>query len=130
MKSIAPIPYCIDIGFRHSVMFCNQETTKRVLWQTGNTQMKCSIMLHYIRVYTVCKGKKKTSDKIQYYFLFNYSLTALDMYVQWTIPFYFPLLFSFCLRSISDLHTFSICKQSSVVLRQIRTKTKLKLHKK
>ena len=26
--------------------------------QTVKTQMKCSIMLHFIRVYTVCIGKK------------------------------------------------------------------------
>ena len=27
----------------------------RKLWQTVKTQMKCCIMLHFIRVYTVCK---------------------------------------------------------------------------
>ena len=26
-------------------------------------QMKCIIMLHFIRVHTVCKGKKSSSDK-------------------------------------------------------------------
>ena len=31
--------------------------------------MKCSIMLHFIRVYTVCKGKKRASDKRIQYFL-------------------------------------------------------------
>ena len=30
---------------------------KRVLLQTVNTQIKCSMMLHFIRVFTVCKGK-------------------------------------------------------------------------
>ena len=32
---------------------CIRETPKTV-----KTQMKCSIMLHFIRAYTVCKGKK------------------------------------------------------------------------
>ena len=27
---------------------------QRVLWQTVKTQMKCSIMLHFIGVYTIC----------------------------------------------------------------------------
>ena len=33
---------------------CILETPKRVLWQAVKTQMKCSIMLHFIRVFTVC----------------------------------------------------------------------------
>ena len=33
---------------------CILETPKRELWQTVKTQMKCSIMLHFIRVCTVC----------------------------------------------------------------------------
>ena len=40
--------------------------------------MKCSIMLHFIRVYNVCKGEKDLQTKIQYYF--NYNPTPLDMY--------------------------------------------------
>ena len=32
-------------------------TPKRVLLQTVKTQMKCSKLLHFIRVNTVCKGK-------------------------------------------------------------------------
>ena len=36
---------------------------KQVLLQTVKTQMKCSIMLHFIRVYTVCKGKKVLRTK-------------------------------------------------------------------
>ena len=31
----------------------------KVFLQTVKTQMKCSIMLHFIIVYTVCKGKKE-----------------------------------------------------------------------
>ena len=55
------------------------ETTKRVLLQSVKTHMKCSIMLHIIRVYTVCKDHKRSSDKIVQHF-FNYNLTPLDMY--------------------------------------------------
>ena len=39
------------------------ETFKQVLLQTVKTQMKCSIMLHFIRVYTVFKGKKDLLTK-------------------------------------------------------------------
>ena len=41
---------------------CNWETLKRVSLQAMKTQMKCSIMLHYIRFYTVYNGKKRSSD--------------------------------------------------------------------
>ena len=33
---------------------CIQKTLKQVLWQTVKTQMKCTTMLHFIRVCTVC----------------------------------------------------------------------------
>ena len=36
---------------------CLLESPKRVLLKTMKTQMKCSIMLHFIRVFTVSKGK-------------------------------------------------------------------------
>ena len=39
-----------------------------VLLQTVKTLMKCSIMLHFIKAYTFCKGKKRSSDqRIQYH---------------------------------------------------------------
>ena len=41
----------------NSITLCIQETPKWVLLQTVKTQMKCSIMLHFIRVYTVSTGK-------------------------------------------------------------------------
>ena len=41
--------------------------------------MKCSIMLHFIWVYTVCKGKKYLQRKNTIFFE-NYNLTPLDMY--------------------------------------------------
>ena len=53
---------------------CIPETPKRVLLQTVKTQMKCSKMLHFTRVYTVCKGKKDLQTKE-----YN-NLTPLDMY--------------------------------------------------
>ena len=40
--------------------------------------MKCSIMQHFIRVYTVCKGKKDLQTK-EYNNFENYNLTPLDM---------------------------------------------------
>ena len=55
----------------------SQETPKRVLLQTAKTQMKCSIMLHFIRVYTVWKGKKIFSQKNTICF-WNYNLPPLD----------------------------------------------------
>ena len=42
---------------------CILETPKRVLLQTVKTQMKCPIKLHFIRVYTVCDGKKDLQIK-------------------------------------------------------------------
>ena len=48
--------------------------------QTVQTQMKCSKKLHFIRVYTVCKGKKIFKTKNTIYIFFNHNLTTLDMY--------------------------------------------------
>ena len=41
--------------------------------------MKCSKMLHFNRVYTVCKGKKDIQTK-EYNIFENYNLTPLDIY--------------------------------------------------
>ena len=47
---------------------CIRETPNQVLLQTVKTQMKCSIMLHFIRVYTVYKGKERSLDeRIQFF---------------------------------------------------------------
>ena len=45
---------------------CIRETFKRVHLQIVKTQIKCSIMLHFIRVYTVFKGKKELQKKKEY----------------------------------------------------------------
>ena len=45
-----------------------RETSKQVLLQNVKTRMKCSIMLHFIRVYTVCKGEKGRQTKNSIYF--------------------------------------------------------------
>ena len=63
-----------------AITLCIRETNKQVLLQTVKTQMKFSIMLHFIRVYTVFKDKKKSSDKKIPQFFSNYNLTPLDMY--------------------------------------------------
>ena len=36
------------------LILCVRVTPKWVLLQTGKNQMKCSMMLHFIRIYTVC----------------------------------------------------------------------------
>ena len=41
---------------------------KWVLLQTVKTQMKCSIMLHFIRVYTICIGKTDLQTKNTIFF--------------------------------------------------------------
>ena len=46
------------VRFSNLLNLSIRESPKQVLLQTMKTQMKCSIMLHFIRVYTVCKGKK------------------------------------------------------------------------
>ena len=43
--------------FTHGLTCVFGKTPKRVVLQTGKTQMKCSLVLHFISVYTVCKGK-------------------------------------------------------------------------
>ena len=45
--------------------------------------MKCSIILHFFRVYTVLKVKKDLQTKEYNVFLIN---MTLPRYVQWTIP--------------------------------------------
>ena len=47
--------------------------------QTVKTQIKCSIMLHFISL-TVCKSKKDLQIKEYNIFLENYNLTPQDMY--------------------------------------------------
>ena len=41
-----------------SVFSSKNNSSQEILLQTVKTLMKCSIVLHFIRVYTVCKGKK------------------------------------------------------------------------
>ena len=56
------------------------KTPKLVLLQTMKTQMKGCIMRHFIRVYTVCKGKKRSSDKKKQYIFLDYNLKPPDRY--------------------------------------------------
>ena len=53
-----PVYQCPPVSRMKRVNLCTWETPKRVLLQTVKTPMKCRIMRHFIRVYTVCKGKK------------------------------------------------------------------------
>ena len=57
---------------------CIRETPKREVLQSENTQTKCSILLHFMRVYT--KGKKDFQPK-NTIFVLNYNLTPQDMYI-------------------------------------------------
>ena len=54
-------------------------TPKSVLWQTVNAQMKCRIMLHFIRVYTVCRDKNDLQRKKHNIFLQNYNPSIYTM---------------------------------------------------
>ena len=56
---------------------CVRETPKRVLLQRVK-------MLHFNWVYTVCKGKKRSTDRRVLYFL--KIITWHPRYVEWTIP--------------------------------------------
>ena len=69
----ATIIVCIVTSLIAQVMLtlCIREIPKRVLLQTVKTQIKCSIMLHFIRVYTVCKGKNDFQTKEYNIFFFN-----------------------------------------------------------
>ena len=44
------------ITYAFKALFIHETPIKWVLWQTLKTHMKCSIMLHFIRVCTVCLG--------------------------------------------------------------------------
>ena len=50
----------LDAGI---LTLCFWEAPQRELLQTVITQIKCSIMLHFIGVYTVCNGKKDLQTK-------------------------------------------------------------------
>ena len=58
---------------RQTLSLCIRETHKGVPLQMVKTQMKCRLMWHFIRVYTVCWVKKR------HYFL-SCNLTPPDMY--------------------------------------------------
>ena len=60
------------------LILCKKETPKQALLKTVKIQMKCHIMRHFIRVYTVSKGKKIFRQKITTFE--NYNLTTLDIY--------------------------------------------------
>ena len=53
---------------------CIWESNKQVLSQTVKTQMKCPMMRHFDRDYTVCQGKKELKTKM------FVNIMPLDMY--------------------------------------------------
>ena len=54
---------------------------------------------HFIRVYTVCKGKKDLQTKIYNIFFFNYNLAPLDMYN--------GLSQVYCIKSEGRIHKYT-----------------------
>ena len=68
-----------------ALTLCILVTPKCVLWQTVKTQMKCCIMQHFIRVYTVCYDKNNLQQK-KYIFYLGIIVPDLSIYIQWTIP--------------------------------------------
>ena len=73
--------YCLS---GEHLIFVLGETPKWALLQIVKAQMKCSIMLHFIRVYIVWKGKKDNQTKE--YNIFWKLKPDTPRYVQWTIP--------------------------------------------
>ena len=53
--------------FNSILTLCRLDTLKGVLWQTVQTQIRCHIMWHLIRVYIVCKhdfpSKNRKTEK-------------------------------------------------------------------
>ena len=74
-EHVLPSPCWNEKSF---LTLCFWETPKRVCLQTVKTHVKCSIMLHFIRVYTV-KVKQISRQKKTIIFE-NYNLTPFDMY--------------------------------------------------
>ena len=71
-------PPRLNITGKENLTLYIRETPKQVLLQTLKTLMKCLIMWHFIRVYSVFKVKL-SSDK-KYILTKNYNLTPPDMY--------------------------------------------------
>ena len=60
-----------------SYSLCRHETPNRILLNPVKTQMKCCMMRYFIRVYTVCKGKKDLQTTL--FETKNPNLTPLDI---------------------------------------------------
>ena len=68
MASDLGLYYLPSVQNKDNWLIWVQMTPKCIFWQTVKTQMKCSIMLHFIRFCTVCLGKKRSSErKVQFY---------------------------------------------------------------
>ena len=57
--------FCMILAIIHTqnppLTLCILDTPKEVLWHTVKMQMKCSIMLHFIKDCTVCERLKQPS---------------------------------------------------------------------
>ena len=65
---------------RESILCMEHFVALQSTLQTVKTQMKSRIMLHFTRVYTICKGKKKDLQTKEPNIFENYKLIPLDMY--------------------------------------------------
>ena len=84
------------------------ETPRWVLWQTVNTQMKCCIMLHFIRVCTVCKDKNNFPGQ-KYIIIQKHYLSLLQVDVHNGQPHSFV---SICMGNQSKYRGFMKLYQS------------------
>ena len=71
---------------RHFFTICKLETPKRCFEKTVNTQMKCSIMLHFIRDCTVCQYIK-TNLRGQKYTIIQKILALIPKHTKCTIKY-------------------------------------------
>ena len=72
---------CCLLQWSFHLTLCILETPKWVILQTVKAQIKCSIMFHFIRVYTT-KVKKRSSD-IKKLLKKNYKKYYTPRYIQW-----------------------------------------------
>ena len=102
---------------------CILETLKHLLWQTAKTQMKCSRMLHFIRVCIVCLDKKDL-DGMKYIFIkkfYSDSFIHLRLIVSNQMEEFISILrvkMNCCWRllSLQTVQTFVTCHTPHLVL--------------
>ena len=93
--------------------FCIWKTHKQVLWQTVKTQIKCHILWHFIRFYTVCFGKDNLQGRQMKEFIKCGELKLkIFMVLIW------EAISKFYLYLVFETHT-RICKKLSKAIQSI-----------